>query len=142
MVNILNNYFTEQSSLNDRSANLPADLDIPDFTLNSIFITANVVESVLNSLQTGKASCPDAISDRILKHLAKPLTFPLSNFFNACLIKGQVPALWKQANVTAIHKKNDPSDTTNYRPISLISTVGKVLENIVYKCFVPLSTYY
>ena len=42
-------------------------------------------------------------------------------------------ALWKQANVTPIHKKNDPSDITNYRPISLLSTVGKVLEKIVHK---------
>ena len=58
MANILNNYFTEQSSLDDRNANLPTDLDIPDFTLNSIFTTANEVESVLKSLQTGKASCP------------------------------------------------------------------------------------
>ena len=44
--------------------------------------------------------------------------------------KGQIPALWKQANVTPIHKKNDPSDITNYRPTSLLSTVGKVLEKL------------
>ena len=130
---ILNDYFTEQSSLDDSNANLPADLNIPDFTLNSISITANEVESVLKALQTGKASGPDAINNRILKELAKPLSFPLSDLFNASLIKGKVPALWKQANVTPIHKKNDPSEITNYRPISLLSTVGKVLEKIVHK---------
>ena len=130
---ILNDYFTEQSSLDDSNANLPADLNIPDFTLNSISITANEVESVLKALQTGKASGPDAINNRILKELAKPLSFPLSDLFNASLIKGKVPALWKQANVSPIHKKNDPSEITNYRPISLLSTVGKVLEKIVHK---------
>ena len=130
---ILNDYFTEQSSLDDSNANLPADLNIPDFTLNSISITANEVESVLKALQTGKASGPDAINNRILKELAKPLSFPLSDLFNASLSKGKVPALWKQANVTPIHKKNDPSEITNYRPISLLSTVGKVLEKIVHK---------
>ena len=88
---------------------------------------------ITKALQTGKASGPDAINNRILKELAKPLSFPLSDLFNASLIKGKVPALWKQANVTPIHKKNDPSDITNYRPISLLSTVGKVLENIVHK---------
>ena len=62
--NILNHYFTEQSSPDDRHANRPADLDITDFTLNSIFITANEVESVLKS-QTGKASGPEAISNII-----------------------------------------------------------------------------
>ena len=130
---ILNDYFTEQSSLDDSNANLPADLNIPDFTLNSISITANEVESVLKALQTGKASGPDAINNRILKELAKPLSFALSDLFNASLIKGKIPALWKQANVTPIHKKNDPSDITNYRPISLLSTVGKVLEKNVHK---------
>ena len=95
---------------------------------NLISITANEVESVLKALQTGKASGPDAINNRILNELAKPLSFSLSDLFNASLIKGKVPALWKQANVTAIHKKNDPSKITNYRPISLLSTVGKVLE--------------
>ena len=104
-----------------------------EITLNSISITANEVESVLKALQTGKASGPDAINNRILKELAKPLSFPLSDLFNASLIKGKVPALWKQANVTPIHKKNDPSEITNYRPISLLSTVGKVLEKIVHK---------
>ena len=47
------------------------------------------------------------------------------------LLKDNVPALWKQANVAPIPKKNDPLDTTNYRPISLLSTVGKVLEKNV-----------
>ena len=130
---ILNEYFTGQSSLDDNNANVPADLNIPDFTLNSISITAIEVESILRALQTCKASGPDAIDNRILKELAKPLSFPLSDLFNASLIKGQVPALWKQANVTPIHKKNDPSDITHYRPISLPSTVGKLLEKNVHK---------
>ena len=42
--NILNDSFTEQSSVDDSNANLPADLNIPDFTINSISITANEVE--------------------------------------------------------------------------------------------------
>ena len=70
---ILNDYFTEQSSLDDSNANLPADLNIPDFTLNSISITANEVESVLKALQTGKASGPDAINNIILKRASQAL---------------------------------------------------------------------
>ena len=44
-----------------------------------------------------------------------------------------MPGLWKQANVTPVFKKNDPSDVSNYRPISLLNTIGKVLEKIVHK---------
>ena len=119
--------------MTDSNANRPTDLNIPDFSLNSISITANEVESVLKALRTGKASGPDGINNRILKELARPLSFHLSDLFNASLvklIKGQVRALWKQANVTPIHKKNDPPDITKYRPLSLSSTVGKVLEKL------------
>ena len=44
-----------------------------------------------------------------------------------------MPKIWKQANVSPIHKKNYSSDVSIYRPISLLSTVGKVLEKIVHK---------
>ena len=35
--------------------------------------------------------------------------------------QGKVPSIWKEANVTATHRKNDPSDAANYRPISLLA---------------------
>ena len=43
-----------------------------------------------------------------------------------------MPKVWKQANVSPIHKKNDPSEISNYRPISLLSTVGKVLDKKLF----------
>ena len=46
---------------------------------------------------------------------------------------GRVPRICKLANVCAIHKKSDPQDASNYRPISLLSVVSKVLERILHK---------
>ena len=66
---LLNDYFIEQSSVDDSNANLPANLHIPGFSLNSISITANEVELVLKALQTGKTSGIDAINNIILKEL-------------------------------------------------------------------------
>jgi hypothetical protein len=45
---------------------------------------------------------------------------------------GVFPSVWKQANVVPIHKKNDKQRKENYRPISLLSCVGKIMERIVY----------
>ena len=98
--------------------------------LNSISTSPPEVESVLKSLQLGKATGPDVINNRILKELATPLSFPLSDLFNFSLAIGKVPLMWKEANVTPIFKKEDPSVVSNYRSISLLSAVGKVLEKL------------
>ncbi|MES9994358.1 MAG: reverse transcriptase family protein [Candidatus Thiodiazotropha sp.] len=131
--NILNLFFTEQTILDDSNATLPTVNQTPPHKLESISITSQEVEDVLKSLKTGKAAGPDSIDNRLLKELAQPLCAPLADLFNFSIAKGKVPNLWKQANVTPVFKKNDPSDVSNYRPISLLNTLGKVLEKIVHK---------
>ena len=84
-------------------------------------------------LQTGKAAGSDSVNNRLLKETAHSLSSPLSDLFNYSLSSGIVPSRWKEANVTPIYKKNDPSDVSNYRPISLLSSICKVLEKIIHK---------
>ena len=91
------------------------------------------VETCLKSLKTGKAAGPDTLNNRILKELSSPLSSPFCDLFNYSLSTGQFPEVWKQANITPIYKKDDSSDPSNYRPISLLSAVGKVLEKLVHK---------
>ena len=88
---------------------------------------------MLKALKLGKAAGPDAINNRILKELSRPLSFSLCDLYNFSLSKGKVPAIWKEANVTPILKKDDPSFVSSYRPISLLNTIGKVLEKVIHK---------
>ena len=129
----MNDFFVEQTILDESNATLPPNIDPPENNLNSISTSPHEVESILKSLQLGKASGPDEISNHILKKLATPLSGPLSNLFNFSLATCKVPLLWKEANVTPIFKKDDPYVVSNYRPISLLSAVGKVLERVVHK---------
>ena len=129
----LNDYFTEQTVLDDTYASLPATPLAKIHSLSSIAITPDEVQSVLQSLNIGKAAGPDSISNRLLNELAIPLSEPLCDLFNFSLQSGQVPSTWKEANVSPVHKKDDPSIISNYRPISLLNTVGKVMEKIVHK---------
>ena len=65
--NAFNRYVTsKQWSLDDSIANLSTDLDVLGFIVDSISVIAYEVESVLDSLQTGKASDSDAINNRII----------------------------------------------------------------------------
>ena len=100
---------------------------------DAIIVTPEEVRDTLKSQPIGKAAGPDLINNRLLKELAQPLSLPISDHFNLSLSSGSVPNIWKEANVSPIHKKNDPSDVSNYRPISLLSTISKVLEKIVHK---------
>ena len=130
---LMNDFFVGQTILDESKASLPPTVPPSDNSLNSILTSPAEVESVLKSLQLGKATGPDAINNRILRELATPLSFPLSDLFNCSLSTGKIPTIWKEANVTPIFKKEDPSVVSNYRPISLLSAVGKVLEKIVHK---------
>ena len=93
------------------------------------------MRDTLKSLPIGKTPEPDLITDRPLKELAQPLALPLSDLFNLSLSSGRVPHIWKEANVSPIHKNNDPSNVSSYRPIALLSTVSKVLEKLCINTF-------
>ena len=72
----------------------------------------------------------------LLKELAVPISEPLADLFNFSIRSGKVPKLWEEDKISPIYKKDDPSIVSNYRPISLLNTFGKVLEkNCSQTCF-------
>ena len=80
-----------------------------------------------------KASGGDRISPRILKQTAEEIAPILSKIFNFSFQTGIFPKIWKIANVTPLYKnKGRKADKKNYRPISLLSSVGKIMERVVY----------
>ena len=86
-----------------------------------------LLEMQLN-LDVTKASGPDGISNRMLKHTAHSIASSLTKLFNLSIRTGQVPCDWKTSSVVLIPKSSGASDCiTNYRPISLLSVVSKLL---------------
>ena len=130
---LFNKYFSMQSNLNDSNVNTP-DLDIMhDFELTDIELTDGQVRDILQTLDISKAIGPDMINPRLLKEAANILCKPLSRLFNMSLNQCKYPSDWKNANVVPVFKTNNPNNVKNYRPISLISVIGKVMERCVYK---------
>lgn len=69
----------------------------------------------------------------MLKETSKTLCLPLSILFNRSMHENTYPCCWKKANVMPLFKKGNKDMPSNYRPISLISCVGKIMERVVFK---------
>ena len=69
----------------------------------------------------------------ILKIYAKELSWPLTYLFNLSFTLGEVPLIWKRANITPVFKANAKENVENYRSISLLSILGKYQERIVHR---------
>ena len=85
------------------------------------------------NLDIFKAYGPDSISPRLIKEGGQKMYSLLTNLFNLSLLKKKVPLLWKRANVIPLYKKDDRSLLKNYRPVSLLSCVSKVFEQVIFK---------
>ena len=80
-----------------------------------------------------KAYGPDGMSPKFIKMGGNCLVKPLTKLFNLSLSIGKFPSIWKQANVLPLYKKGDKHLRNNYRPVSLLCILGKILERVVYK---------
>ena len=130
---VLNEYFTEITNLNDTDVNLPYFDERTTDVFPAIEISRTEVLETIRTLQLNKATGPDGISHRLILGAAHSICKPLSILFNLSLRKSQFPSSWKEANVVPLFKKGEHKLPSNYRPISLLSSIGKLMERIVFK---------
>ena len=87
---------------------------------------------MLSDLSPSKATGPDGIPAYLLKRCSVVIAPSLTALFELSLQQGVFPSEWKAANVVPIPKKGDTHEVTNYRPVSLLSQVSKVLERLIF----------
>ena len=131
--NCLNGYFVSISTIDDHEIPLPNFTEKTDATLTNLQVQDQEIIDILTSLIVNKASGPDEISHRMLKETRFSICVPLRILFNKSFLDNTYPETWKSAVVMPIYKKGNKNEPMNYRPISLISCIGKVSERIVFK---------
>ena len=85
-----------------------------------------------SAFKSHTASGSDGVSCHILRATARAITPAITSIFNKSLEQSKLPNDWKTSNVTPILKHGDPSSVLNYRPISLLPLLSKLLERIVH----------
>ena len=106
-----------------------------DSLLRAIELSEQEVANCLTNLDVSKASGPDGIPEHLLKECSNQIAPQLCCLFNLSLSSSWIPSEWKSADVTPVHKKESKKPAENYRPISLLLIVSKVLERCVYQRF-------
>ena len=104
----------------------------PNYLTHKYAISTKLIENTIDKLNTKKAPGYDKITNKTIKHL-KPTPIPILHpLRNICKYKGYHPKIWKMVFALLFNKPNKPrSNPSNYRPISLISHLSKILEKII-----------
>ena len=98
-----------------------------------IIFDVDKIKLLPNKLPSKYSAGPDGIPTILLKKLSSSLCLPLSLLFQKSFNNSDLPDDWKQANVVPVFKgKSNKYDVNNYRPISLTSTIGKVMETKIH----------
>uniref|UniRef100_A0A8C5P787 Reverse transcriptase domain-containing protein n=1 Tax=Leptobrachium leishanense TaxID=445787 RepID=A0A8C5P787_9ANUR len=95
-------------------------------------VPVSVVTKLLRNQKMKYQSVPDQIPAMLLKISAPAIGKPVATLINESLATGYIPKLWKTARVVPIHKSGDSTLVSNYRRISLLPVMSKILEKCVY----------
>ena len=96
------------------------------------FVSPEFVKRQIKGMKTSKATGLDGVSVKLLKCAGDSIIAPLTFIFNMCIEKGTFPSEWKQARISPIYKKGDPHLVNNYRPVSVLSCVSKIIASHVH----------
>ena len=98
-------------------------------------VTSNFVKIQLQNLKTNKAIGLDKISARLLKDSADIIAPSLQALINGSFLEGKFPNNWKSAKIVASFKSGDKNNCGNYRPISILPSISKIIERAVHQQF-------
>ncbi|CAB4007916.1 Hypothetical predicted protein [Paramuricea clavata] len=142
LVDIFNDHFSNIGPKLAESIPNDSDVSFRDFitqqkskTKNSFSfrpVSVTLVYTLLVNLSTTKATGMDKISAKILQVAAPVIAPSLTEIFNMSIDSDQFPSDWKAARVIPLFKKGQRSMLGNYRPISILPVVSKLMERIMY----------
>ena len=96
------------------------------------YISKIFVEKELKRLKKNKASGLDQLPPTILRDAATEISTPITFILNLSITTNTVPKIWKIARILPIHKSGDITLPENYRPISILPVLSKLLERSVH----------
>ena len=114
----------------------PRILSIKEKMNNNVFsfrkVTYEEILIEIGSLDTSKSTQSEDIPFKIIKDNADIFANFILQNFNKCIIDGKFPDQLKKADVSPVFKKGNHNDKTNYRPVSILPSLSKIYERLIY----------
>ena len=153
ITNAFNKYFIEIGPNLASKITQPPEQSFKDYLTDPVtnefnfeLVDTDEVLKTINTLKIKSSSGIDKLSNKLLKLIANQIAGPLTLIINQSFYNGNFPDMLKIAKVTPIYKKGDSNIFDNYRPISVLPSVSKVIERImhnqIHKYFTNLELYY
>ncbi len=116
----------ESSGLRD----IPVTFHPPifDFTTVELLDIANAIRDMRPSTSCGM----DGLTPRLLKQCGPGIYKPLLHVVNLSFRQSMFPDSWKTGCITPLYKENDATLPSNYRPISILPSLSKILERLAH----------
>lgn len=111
----------------------------PPLSPSSDLPSTNEFINIVRSLSLNKSSGDDKISNKMIKEVCKLSGAAVLSVFHRCIAEGIFPRIWRSGYIRIIPKKCDkpPNDPKSYRPITLLPSLGKVLERLIVPRLLP-----
>ena len=112
---------------------------------NSIYLDSTCKSEILEIigyLNPNKVPGIDEVPTKLIKAAKYSLVAYLTKIFNHCLDKSQYPDILKVAKVTPLHKEGSKSEPKNYRLISVLTVLNKILETIIKRRLINFGNKY
>ena len=91
------------------------------------------IEKIVRSTNVRKAAGTDDLSGRLLKDGSRVLSKPISELCNLSIKLGSFPDSCKIAKLKSLFKKGSKTNPSNYRPISLLPLISKIVEKLIHE---------
>ena len=93
----------------------------------------DTLKKTVGGMRNTSACGIDGLCIRVIKLCFDAIGVPLLNIVNTCLANCDFPVAWKHSLIHPIHKSGPPSNPANFRPISLVPVMAKIVEKIVQR---------
>ena len=127
---MFNSFFHSEFSAKENYNCLDIKCESP--TSPNFSVSNKTISNILANIDTTKTRGPNGLAPGFYQRCGKQMSNILNKLFKNIKRIRKMPTSWKTAAVTPIHKKNDPKDVENYRPISLLNIDSKIFEKCMY----------